>query len=93
MIEVRAIYRVVEHYRADNLHYSRDMDAKDFSLEVRYEWFSYVFEAALILCIAYLWNGDESRVRTTSAFAHFVFDNRESAKVYPEIWTKTILRK
>lgn len=56
LIEARTIYRVVEYYGAASLHYSTGMRADDFPLEIRYEWFFYVFEATLMTCNAYLWN-------------------------------------
>lgn len=56
LVEARTIYRVVEYYGIAKLYYHMGMDANDFPVEIRYEWFFYVFEATLMLFNAYLWN-------------------------------------
>ena len=47
---MRTIYRVVEYFDLASLRFSDpDFDPKSMTPLVRYEWFFYVFEAALML--------------------------------------------
>jgi hypothetical protein len=56
LIFVRCIYRLVEHsgYTKVNLHDPESL--RNLSVILRYEWFFYVFEAALMLVNSALWN-------------------------------------
>ncbi|CAK7208418.1 hypothetical protein SCUCBS95973_000095 [Sporothrix curviconia] len=52
----RTIYRVVEYFSVDQLHFVEGVDPSTFSPVLRYEWFFYVFEATLMLCNTWLIN-------------------------------------
>ena len=58
LIFARTIYRVVDHFSIDVLHRSagKGIDPMDLDPVLRYEWYFYVFEAALMLINSYLWN-------------------------------------
>lgn len=57
LIVVRTIYRTVEYFGVAELKYNKPgFDAADMSPIVRYEWFFYVFEAAIMLCNCVLFN-------------------------------------
>ena len=53
-ILVRTVYRAVEHFGSSGL--VQTGDPMGLSPVVRYEWFFYVFEAALMLVNAAMWN-------------------------------------
>lgn len=56
LIEARTIYRTVEYFGLAGVRFHRGMDRSEWPPEYRYEWFFYVFEAALMLANALLWN-------------------------------------
>ncbi|KAI1262017.1 RTA1 like protein-domain-containing protein [Xylariaceae sp. FL1019] len=57
IIAVRCIYRTVEYFGGETLsYYAGGVTASDISPVVRYEWFFYVFEAALMLINSVLFN-------------------------------------
>lgn len=57
LILVRTIYRTVEYFSVAELKYNQPgFKASDMSPIVRYEWFFYVFEAAIMLCNCALFN-------------------------------------
>lgn len=57
LILTRTIYRIVEYFSIAELKYDKPgFDPAAMSPIVRYEWFFYVFEAALMLCNCVLFN-------------------------------------
>ncbi|ENH65044.1 hypothetical protein FOC1_g10005894 [Fusarium oxysporum f. sp. cubense race 1] len=56
LILVRTIYRIVEYFSVAELRYGPGFDPATISPIVRYEWFFYVFEAALMLCNLVMFN-------------------------------------
>ncbi|KAK1753520.1 RTA1 like protein-domain-containing protein [Echria macrotheca] len=50
LLATRTIYRVVEYWSIADFHYEEGLDPMTLSPIIRYEWFFYVFEAALMLC-------------------------------------------
>lgn len=58
LIAVRCVYRTVEHFgfSAMELSAGSKMDFEELSPIIRYEWFFYVFEAALMLINTWMWN-------------------------------------
>lgn len=56
LLMTRTIYRVVEYFSVDQLHFVDGVDPSTFSPILRYEWFFYVFEASLMLCNTWLIN-------------------------------------
>lgn len=56
LIAVRTVYRIVEYWGTAELHVGPGFDPMTLGPEVRYEWFFYVFEAAVMLANAGLWN-------------------------------------
>ncbi|CAK7244940.1 MAG: hypothetical protein STHCBS139747_006506 [Sporothrix thermara] len=56
LLLTRTIYRVVEYFGVDQLHFVGNVDPNTFSPILRYEWFFYVFEASLMLCNTWLIN-------------------------------------
>ncbi|KAK0724825.1 hypothetical protein B0H67DRAFT_598308 [Lasiosphaeris hirsuta] len=49
LLSARTIYRVVEFWSVDRVHY-RNVDTLTITPMLRYEWYFYVFEATLMLC-------------------------------------------
>lgn len=49
LILSRTIYRIVEYFSVAELRYGADFDPATINPVVRYEWYFYVFEAALML--------------------------------------------
>ncbi|KAF5574718.1 Rtm1p [Fusarium pseudocircinatum] len=56
LILARTIYRIVEYFSVAELRYGPGFDPATISPVVRYEWFFYVFEAALMLCNLVMFN-------------------------------------
>lgn len=58
LLTVRTVYRTVEYFGIARVRVGvgEKVDPGSFGPEVRYECFFYVFEAALMLCNAGLWN-------------------------------------
>ncbi|CAK7263911.1 hypothetical protein SEPCBS119000_000721 [Sporothrix epigloea] len=56
LLLTRTVYRVVEYFSIDQLHYADGIDPNTLSPILRYEWFFYVFEASLMLCNTWLIN-------------------------------------
>jgi hypothetical protein len=56
LISVRTIYRIVEYWSLQYLHFGPDFDPMTLGPLVRYEWFFYVFEASLMICNQVLLN-------------------------------------
>ncbi|KAF5531963.1 Rtm1p [Fusarium mexicanum] len=56
LILARTIYRIVEYFNVAELRYGPGFDPATISPVVRYEWFFYVFEAALMLCNLIMFN-------------------------------------
>ncbi|KAF5609836.1 Rtm1p [Fusarium subglutinans] len=56
LILARIIYRIVEYFNVAELRYGPGFDPATISPVVRYEWFFYVFEAALMLCNLIMFN-------------------------------------
>ncbi|KAF5702412.1 Rtm1p-like protein [Fusarium globosum] len=56
LILARTIYRIVEYFSVAELRYGPGFDPATISPIVRYEWFFYVFEAALMLCNLVMFN-------------------------------------
>jgi hypothetical protein len=58
LILIRTIYRLVEHFGISRIPANRadNWDLMSLSPVVRYEWFFWVFEAALMLSNSLLWN-------------------------------------
>ncbi|KAG5815539.1 hypothetical protein H9Q74_008935 [Fusarium xylarioides] len=61
LILARTIYRIVEYFSVAELRYGPGFDPATISPVVRYEWFFYVFEAALMLCNLVMFNGRHPR--------------------------------
>lgn len=55
LVMVRCIYRTVEYF-GENTQRRPGMDPMSLSPVVRYEWFFYVFEGAVMLANACMWN-------------------------------------
>ena len=49
LVGIRTIFRVVEYWSIAELHFGEGMDPMTLSPIIRYEWFFYFFEAALML--------------------------------------------
>ncbi len=56
MILIRCIYRLVEHLGNTTVRLDSVESLRALSPILRYEWFFYVFEAALMLINSALWN-------------------------------------
>lgn len=56
LILIRTIYRVVEYFSVDTLHFVDGVDPNTFSPILRYEWFFYVFESTLMIVNTWLLN-------------------------------------
>ncbi|KJR80047.1 RTA1 domain protein [Sporothrix schenckii 1099-18] len=56
LLLIRTIYRVVEYFSIDTLHFTDGVDPSTFSPILRYEWFFYVFEASLMFTNTWLIN-------------------------------------
>lgn len=56
LLMTRTIYRVVEYFSVDTLHFVDGVDPSTFSPILRYEWFFYVFESSLMLINTWLIN-------------------------------------
>ncbi|KAM5341630.1 hypothetical protein ACJ41O_014661 [Fusarium nematophilum] len=52
----RTIYRLVEYFGVEELRFGPDFDPATISPVIRYEWFFYVFEAALMLINTVMFN-------------------------------------
>ncbi|KAI1275035.1 RTA1 like protein-domain-containing protein [Xylaria sp. FL0933] len=61
IIFVRTIYRTVEYFEVDAVSYTQGLDHPPQSPILRYEWFFYVFEAALMLTNSVLLNARHPR--------------------------------
>jgi hypothetical protein len=61
LILARTIYRIVEYFSVAELRYGPGFDPATISPVVRYEWFFYVFEAALMLCNLVMFNARHPR--------------------------------
>ncbi|KAF2014581.1 hypothetical protein BU24DRAFT_423487 [Aaosphaeria arxii CBS 175.79] len=64
LIFIRCVYRLVEHFSISSAPTKRDedFDPMDLSPIVRWEWYFYTFEAALMLSAIVLWNGAHPRL-------------------------------
>lgn len=49
LLVVRTIFRIVEYFSLDSLHFGPGLDPMTLSPLIRYEWFFYFFEATLML--------------------------------------------
>lgn len=56
IITARTIFRIVEYWSIAKLHFDEGLDTTTLSPIIRYEWYFYVFEAALMLCNNVLMN-------------------------------------
>lgn len=56
LITARTIYRTAEYFGVAAIKIGQGVDDADLGVEIRYEWFFYVFEAVLMLCNAWLGN-------------------------------------
>ncbi|KAJ4290082.1 hypothetical protein N0V88_006588 [Collariella sp. IMI 366227] len=56
LILARTVYRAVEHFGLERPPVGGAVDLMGFSPVLRYEWFFWVFEAALMLVNAVMWN-------------------------------------
>ncbi|POR38230.1 Uncharacterized protein TPAR_01569 [Tolypocladium paradoxum] len=62
LILVRTVYRIVEYFSIAQLKFSEPgFDPMSMSPIIRYEWFFYVFEAALMMCNCALFNACHPR--------------------------------
>ncbi|KAL3426374.1 Protein RTA1-like protein 6 [Phlyctema vagabunda] len=56
LICVRTIFRTVEYFSTASLHFDSELRESDVSIILRYEWWFWVFEAALMICNTFLLN-------------------------------------
>ncbi|KAA8641287.1 RTA1 domain-containing protein [Aspergillus tanneri] len=56
LILIRCVYRIVEHFGFSSLGPESLKDGEEISYILRYEWFFYVFEAAVMLVNTLMWN-------------------------------------
>jgi hypothetical protein len=56
LILSRTIYRIVEYFSVAELRYGKDFDPATINPVVRYEWYFYVFEAAVMLINLVMFN-------------------------------------